>query len=161
MNLGLDARKRQQIVCGLNQYLANLQVLYIKIHNYHWNVVGCNFFDFHERLQEIYEYIADEIDKIAERIKMLGCMPIANLESALRVATIKGAPSTNFSAPTIAQSVIYDFTVIVNQIKKLSKFAGQNCDDYTAGLLSEASGFYEKYIWFFCAYLTPTCGPCS
>lgn len=161
MNLSLEATKTRQTVCGLNVYLANLQVLYIKIHNYHWNVVGCNFFEFHETLQVVYEFIAEEIDRIAERIKMLGYMPVANLENALRIATVKGAPSTNFSAPVIAQSVICDFTIIANQIREVAEIAGENNDEYTIALLSEALGFYEKYIWFFRAYLTRTYGPCS
>ncbi len=161
MNLGLDMAKTQQTVCGLNVYLANLQVLYIKVHNYHWNVVGCNFFDFHERLQLVYEFIAEEIDRIAERIKMLGYMPVSNLETAVQIATVKGAPGGSFSAPVIAQSLICDFMTVVNEIRRTAAIAGENNDEYTIVLLGEAIGFFEKYIWFFCAYLTPTCGPCS
>ena len=161
MDLGLNPVLTYQTACGLNAYLSNLQVLYIKAHNYHWNVVGCNFFEFHERLQKVYEFIAEEIDRVAERIKMLCYMPVANLENALCMATVKGAPSTCYSAPVIAQNVICDFLVVINQIRQIAELAGQNNDEYTVALLSEALGFYEKYVWFFRAYLTPACGPCS
>ncbi len=161
MDLGLNPAKTRQTVCGLNMYLANLQVMYIKVHNYHWNVVGCNFLDFHEELQEIYEFIAEEIDRVAERIKALGYMPVGNLENALRLATVKGAASMNYSAPMIARSMICDFSVVANQIRALASTAGENNDECTIAILSEGLCFYEKYMWFFRAYLTPTTGPCS
>lgn len=68
MNLGLNTPdKTQQSVSGLNVYLDNLRVMCTKLHNCHWNVVGFNFFEFHETLQEMYEFIAEKIDRIAER----------------------------------------------------------------------------------------------
>ena len=155
MDLGLNTKiKTQETIQGLNIYLANLLVLYTKLHNFHWNIVGVNFFDFHMKLQGMYEFIAEEIDRVAERILMLGYKPVANLESALRLATICEMPSIDFAAPIIAHGIICDFIVIVNQIRKLAEIAGQNYDEYTIVLLSEAIGFYEKNIWMFRAYLT-------
>ncbi|MFZ5987592.1 MAG: Dps family protein [Bacillota bacterium] len=158
MNLGLDPAKTQEVVCGLNLYLANLHVLYAKLHNYHWNVIGCNFFEFHEKLQELYEFVGEEIDRIAERILMLGYKPVASLCDALKIATVKEMPSVNYSAQTIACSVVNDFVMVVNQLRRVADIAGQMNDEYTIVLLGEAIGFYEKHIWMFRAYLIGCCG---
>lgn len=88
---------------------------------------------------------------------MLGYMPVANLEDALKMAAIKEAPSVNFSAHTIARSIISDFTIIINEIRRVSEIAGQSNDEYTVALLSESLGFFKKYTWFFRAYLTSAC----
>ena len=155
MDLGLkDEMLTKETVKGLNQYLANLHVLFTKLHNYHWNVVGSDFFTFHEKLQELYEFIGEEIDRVGERILMLGYKPIANLESALDKATIKEAPSVDFSAPKIARSVINDFLMVVKQIRDTAEIAGENNDEATSGLLGNAIAFFEKMIWMFRAYLT-------
>ena len=155
MDLGLkNEMLTKETVKGLNKYLANLHVLFTKLHNFHWNVVGSDFFVLHEKLQELYEFVGEEIDRIGERILMLDYKPVANLESALDLATIKEAPSINFSPSKIARNVINDFLMVVNQIRDTAEVAGENNDDYTSGLLSEAIGFYEKMIWMFRAYLT-------
>ncbi|MCF8010484.1 MAG: DNA starvation/stationary phase protection protein [Clostridiales bacterium] len=156
LDLGLESKaKTEETVNGLNLYLANLNVLYVKLHNFHWNVVGFNFFEMHEKLQELYEFVALELDRIAERILMLGYKPVASLEGALRLTTLKEAPSVDFSSVNVARAVIHDFTEVVKQIRKLAALAGENNDEYTIVLLGDAIGFYEKNIWMFRAYLTP------
>ena len=155
MDLGLkNEMLTRETLDGLNQYLANLHVLFTKLHNYHWNVVGSDFFTFHEQLEELYDFVGADIDRVGERILMLEGKPIANLESALDKATIKEAPSVNFSAPKIARSVINDFLIIVKQIRDTAEVAGDNNDQVTGGLLGDALAFYEKMIWMFRAYLT-------
>lgn len=155
MDLGLkDEMLTKETVKGLNQYLANLHVLFTKLHNYHWNVVGTDFFTFHEKLEELYDFVGAEIDRVGERILMLGYKPIANLEAALDKATIKEAPSVNFSAAKIARSVINDFMMIVKDIRDTAEVAGENNDEGTSGLLGDAIAFFEKMIWMFRAYLS-------
>ncbi len=154
MDLGLENRAlTKETVEGLNQYLANLFVLYAKLHNYHWNVVGMNFFDIHEKTEELYEFVDAEIDRIAERVLMLGCNPVASLEEALKLTTLEEAPSVDFLSKTIAKNVIKDFTKVLKEIRRVAGIAGENKDEYTIVLLGDAIGFFEKAIWMFSAYL--------
>lgn len=143
-----------KVACELNKYLANLHVLNTKIRNFHWNVVGSNFFDFHKKLDEIYESIGMEIDVIAERILMLGYKPIASLNTALQYSCIKEVKSVNHTPSSIAQSVVYDFSMLNEQVRHIAKVAGEINDEYTVTIIGDSMGFYEKNIWMFKAFLT-------
>lgn len=149
----MDSEKSRVIAKRLNRYLANIAVMYIKLHNYHWNVVGIGFFDFHEKLEELYNTTSEQLDMIAERIKMLEYYPLASMKEYIKVATIKEAPSEDINSSTIAQILINDFETILKDIRETAQLAGDNNDEYTIALLSEAIGFYEKNIWMFKAYL--------
>ena len=156
MDLGLkDREKTKKTVDGLNTYLSDLMVLFVKLHNYHWNIVGDDFFEFHEKLQELYEFVGEEIDRIGERILMLGYKPVGNLDTALRETTLNEANSVNISAGNISENVISDFSKVLRQIRDLAGLAGENNDEYTIVLLGDAIGFFEKNIWMFSAYLSP------
>lgn len=155
IDLGLESSvKTKETVEGLNVYLSNLFVLFAKLHNYHWNVVGPNFFEFHEKLQELYEFVTEEIDRIAERILMLGYKPVGSLEEALEFTTLCEAKNVDITAEPIAMSVIEDFAEVLRQIRKVAELAGENNDEYTIVLLGDAIGFFEKNIWMFRAFLT-------
>ena len=152
--IGLDLEKTKLIVEGMNRYLANLNVLYLKLHNFHWNVVGMGFFDLHEKTEGLYDAVAIELDEIAERILMLGFKPIASMYESSKLATIKEAPSVDINASTIASILIDDFVIILNELRRIDLIAKETTDEYTIGLLGDAMGFFEKNIWMFSAYLT-------
>lgn len=151
---GLKPEMTRCIVEGLSVYLANLNVLYVKLHNLHWNVVGVGFFDLHQKTAELYEAVAEKMDTTAERIKMLGCYPPASLCDYLQIATIKELPSEDMSTVCVAQILIEDFCMMLKLVRKLSGLVKETLDDCTAGMLADAMCFFEKYIWFFQAYLT-------
>ena len=75
----------------LNLYLANLNVLYRKIQNYHWNVTGTGFFAIHTKLEEYYDGINKQIDDVAERILSIGERPLGTMKNYLEITTIKEA----------------------------------------------------------------------
>uniref|UniRef100_UPI000B2A3799 Dps family protein n=1 Tax=Clostridium sp. NkU-1 TaxID=1095009 RepID=UPI000B2A3799 len=64
----------------LNEYLANQQVMYIKLHNLHWYVKGRSFFTLHAKLEELYDQTAQIMDEVAERLLALGGSPVASLK---------------------------------------------------------------------------------
>ncbi len=151
---GLDPEKVETLVECLNIYLANLNVLFIKLHNIHWNVIGVGFFDIHVKTEELYDFVADQLDKVAERIKALGCYPLASMEDYLEVATISELPSGNISTPCAAKIIVEDFCSMLSLVRKIDSVAKETLDECTIGLLVEAICFFEKYIWFFSAYLS-------
>ncbi len=151
-SLRLNPIEAKRAAEEMNKYLANLQVLFIKWHNLHWNVVGISFFDIHEKTEVLYEHVSEEIDLIAERIKMIGHFPVGSLSEALTLATITEVPSElEINGPTAASEVVKDMQVLINQLREID----ENVDNtYTGGLISDAIYYYEKQHWLFSAYLT-------
>lgn len=151
---GLNPETTCKVIEGLNIYLANLGVLHIKLHNIHWNVVDEGFFALHAKTQELYERVAAELDKTAERIKMLGEYPLASLQDYLDAASIEELPSDDISSRCAAQIIVEDFCRMLKLVRKLDCIAKETLDECTVSLLAEAMCFFEKNIWFFNAYLT-------
>jgi len=149
-----NPEKNSEVAEGLNVYLANLNVLYVKLHNIHWNVVGVGFFDIHKKTQELYEQVAEDVDAVAERIKMLGCCPLASMQDYLEAATICELPCEDMNGQCAAKLIIDDFCCLLRLVKKIDESANEICDDCTIALMSEARCFFEKQIWLLSAYLT-------
>lgn len=150
---GLDDDYAKKLSNLLNGYLANLHVVYMKLRNFHWNVVGVDFIDFHEKLQELYESVAEEIDFIAERIKQVGYYPLASMAEMLQYATLQEAPSMSYNTATIAYAVAEDFAETAKYLRMISREINGSTDEDTINHLGEALAFLEKYVWFFTAYL--------
>ena len=72
INIGISESHRKKIADELSKVLADTYMLYLKTHNYHWNVTGAHFHSLHEQFEEQYTELADAIDEIAERIRALG-----------------------------------------------------------------------------------------
>lgn len=72
INIGISEDHREAIADELSKVLADSYMLYLKTHNYHWNVTGELFHSLHEQFEEQYTELADAIDEIAERIRALG-----------------------------------------------------------------------------------------
>ena len=153
MKVGLNKEKSQEICQKLNLLLANLSVFYVKLHNYHWNVVGVGFFEIHTKLEELYNEAATEIDNVAERILTLEERPLATMKEYLEVASLKEVPSLPKKPSEIAKDVRNDFQTLLSDIREIIKAAEENQDDQTINLLNESIGNYEKHIWMFSAYL--------
>jgi starvation-inducible DNA-binding protein len=90
--------KSNKLIEMLNKNLSNLQVLYVKLHNYHWNVKGMNFKPIHEMTEAYYDYFAEQYDEVAERIVQLGGKPFATLQDYLKSSTIKEENKNEFDA---------------------------------------------------------------
>ncbi|MPM79340.1 DNA protection during starvation protein 2 [bioreactor metagenome] len=151
---GLKPEITRRVVEGLSVYLANLGILYVKLHNLHWNVVGGGFFDLHEKTGELYEAIAQQFDQVAERIKMLGCNPPASMSEYIEIGTIEELPSESFSTTCVAKIILDDFCCMLKLVRKIDAINKDTSDSCTAGLLADAICFFEKNIWFFKSYLT-------
>jgi len=72
MDIGIDVKHRQQIADGLSKVLADTYTLYLKTHNFHWNVTGPMFQTLHLMFEQHYNELALAVDALAERIRALG-----------------------------------------------------------------------------------------
>ena len=80
------SKNRTKSIEALNLYLANLNVLYRKVQNYHWNLIGKDFFEIHVKLEEYYTEINTQIDDVAENILAIGGRPLGTMKDYLNVA---------------------------------------------------------------------------
>ena len=85
----------------LNEFLADLNVFYRKLQNYHWNVQGKDFFQVHAKLEELYNEINEQIDEIAEHILILGGQPLGTVKDYLDISTIKEAENKKIKSAVI------------------------------------------------------------
>ena len=86
INIGMTEQQRQTIAQGLAKVLADTYTLYLKTHNYHWNVRGPMFHSLHTMFEQQYTELALAVDEVAERIRALGELApghTANLPNSL------------------------------------------------------------------------------
>ena len=81
----------KKIIDKLNVHLADWNVLYTKLHHYHWYVTGPHFLALHAKFEELYEFAATSLDEAAERILAIGGEPISSLKQYMEQATLKEA----------------------------------------------------------------------
>lgn len=152
VDVGLTASGTEEVATHLNKYLASLQVLYVKLHNYHWNVEGEHFFTLHEVLEGLYDSIAGEMDEVAERVLKIGYRPVGRMTDALDESAIKEAENTGIGGAAIAKRLVADYRTLIDQLRSLIDIAGKQGDEGTA---DEAVGFLkdkEKQVWMLTAF---------
>lgn len=92
----------------LNKYLADTGVMYIKLHNLHWNIYGMQFKGVHEYLEELYDAFTENMDAIAELIRMHNEYPAASLAAYLELSSIKELPSEKIEIKRALAVVLED-----------------------------------------------------
>lgn len=145
--------KSNNLIETLNKNLSNLLVLYVKLHNYHWNVKGMNFKSIHEMTEAFYDYFTEQYDEVAERIIQLGGKPFATLQDYLKNAVIKEEVKNEFDAKYIFNSILSDFELLNKEFVKISKLSGEAEDTTTATIADENVKWLEKQIWMIKASL--------
>lgn len=141
----------QQLVDALNKQLANWNVLYTKLHHYHWYVNGVNFFTLHEKFEEYYDEAASYIDEIAERVLTIKGKPLSSLKAYLETATIKEATGNESDHEMVVQ-LILDFQQIVNESNEIIEIAEETEDQPTSDLFIGIKASLEKHIWMLEAF---------
>ena len=138
----------KELLKNLNKYLSNLGVLYIKLHNLHWNVVGINFKATHEYFETLYDGISESLDSVAEVIKMHEGTPLASLKTYLELSTIEEIPSVEVDNKTSLKIVLEDFIKMKSLVEEIRKEADKE-DLYDIVTLVEGElEQYNKSIWF-------------
>ncbi|SHM63492.1 starvation-inducible DNA-binding protein [Anaerosporobacter mobilis DSM 15930] len=136
-----------ELLKELNEFLADLNVLYRKLQNYHWNVKGKNFFVLHSKLEEYYNGVNSEIDEIAEKILMLGGQPLGTMKDYLEISKIKEAENVKISGKEVLKNVLEDF----GYVKKKAEFIKVKAEEASAVIISsymdEVIEDYSKAYW--------------
>ena len=132
----------------LKPLLADLFMVYTKLRNYHWNVEGVYFYQLHQLFEKLFNEFADDIDEVAERIRILGVKAPGTLHEYINLAKVKELPGEYPDANEMIRNIINDFEYLKLELNKLAK-RSQNLfeDEVSAGLLYELVGKYEKHLW--------------
>ena len=118
VKLGYTHLDTAEIVTALNKLLASYHIHYQKLRNYHWSVIGPDFFDLHEKFEEQYNVVQVNIDDIAERIRVFGKKPTGTLKECLEQSLIveTTAPLTGSE---MLHEVLEDFEILLNQMNEV------------------------------------------
>lgn len=142
---------KTNVVEVLNKQVANWNVLYVKLHNYHWYVTGPHFFTLHEKFEEFYNEAGTYIDELAERILALEGKPLATMKEYLATSTVIEGTSKE-SAEEMVQILVNDFLHLF-KLKEGMEVADEADDETSADMLLAIHTTLEQHVWMLSAFL--------
>ena len=137
----------EKTVDDLNLLLADLNVFYRKLQNYHWNIKGKDFFVFHAKLEEYYDKINEQIDEIAEHILMLGKQPLGTMKDYLEKTCIEEAKDEKVEHDVVFNNVIKDYETLLKKVTEIKKEADEQNLYATSSLMDDYILEYSKNLW--------------
>ncbi len=146
IDIGIDDRSREDIAAGLSRLLADTYTLYLKTHNFHWNVTGPMFNTLHLMFEQQYTELATAVDEIAERIRALGEPAPGSYSRYAELSTIReenGVPS----AEDMIRQLVADQEAVVRTARSVFPAAEAASDEPTADLLTQRMQVHEKTAW--------------
>lgn len=149
--LNIDNQKVLPVVTELNVLLADYQIYYQKLRNFHWNVLGKNFFDLHNKFEEMYNDTKTKIDEVAERIVTLKYHPISKLSDYIEISTIKES-SPLLTDEEMVTEIMNDHKIILDQLDKVIDRANKAKDEGTIDMIGAYIRELEKSTWMLNAW---------
>ncbi|GAC1605433.1 MAG: Dps family protein [Myxococcales bacterium] len=146
MDIGISEQDRRKIADGLSRLLADTYTLYLKTHNFHWNVTGPMFQTLHLMFEQQYGELALAVDLIAERIRALGVPAPATYSQFSKLSSIKETEDVPEAEEMIRQLVNGQETVVKTARSIFPVVEGAN-DEPTADLLTQRMQVHEKTAW--------------
>lgn len=146
INIGIDENQRQEIAEGLSRLLADTYTLYLKTHNYHWNVVGPMFNTLHLMFETQYNELALAVDEIAERIRALGVRAPGSYREYAELSSI-AEDSDSPDATTMIQRLVDGQEAVARTARSIFPTAEAANDEPTADLLTQRMQVHEKTAW--------------
>ncbi|MBV7268259.1 Dps family protein [Winogradskyella luteola] len=153
--LNIKDEKLLPTVVELNTLLADYHIYYQNLRNFHWNILGENFFELHEKFEELYTDARVKIDEIAERILTLRYHPMSNLKDYLRTASIDEAAS-KLTDKEMVNIVLDNHSNLLKQMSKVINKAEKANDEGTIDLIGAYIRELEKSSWMLDAFSKET-----
>lgn len=150
--LGLNNDYAKKAVEKFNVFLSNVQVFYMNAREFHWNIVGSQFFMLHAKFEELYDNLNEKADEIAESILMLEGTPVHAFSKYLELATIKETENVSSTKETVTE-VLNTIKQLLKEEREIVSFASEAGDDGTVDLLTGYIDEQEKDIWMYSAVL--------
>lgn len=146
INIGINEHDRQDIADGLSKLLADTYTLYLKTHNFHWNVTGPMFQTLHLMFETQYTELALAVDLIAERIRSLGVYAPGTYKQFAALSSVKeedGIPK----AQEMIRLLVEGQESVVRTARSLYEVVEKANDEATADLLTQRIQLHEKTAW--------------
>lgn len=146
INIGISEEMRRDIGEGLSRLLADTYTLYLKTHNFHWNVTGPLFNSLHLMFEEQYNELAMAVDAIAERIRTLGFPAPGSYAQFGELTSIReetGVPS----AEEMIRQLVDDQETLVRTARSIFPVVEKANDQPSADLLTQRMQVHEKTAW--------------
>jgi starvation-inducible DNA-binding protein len=137
----------------INQYIADLAIFIIKLHNLHWNVRGRHFVEIHEYTEKLYNRFFIMYDEFAEVLKAKNESVFGSMADYLRIGTLKEVTATEFSDSVALDIIKNDLEMLLMTVTNLRQVAQQTSDFSCAVLADQEIQYIEKQLWFINATL--------
>lgn len=146
INIGITETDRQAIATGLSHLLADTYTLYLKTHNFHWNVTGPMFQTLHLLFETQYTELALAVDLIAERIRSLGFPAPGTYQEFAELSSIPEATGVP-TAEEMIRLLVEGQEAVVRTARSIFPIVDQAHDEPTADLLTQRMQVHEKNAW--------------
>jgi starvation-inducible DNA-binding protein len=146
IDIGIAEGERKAIAEGLSHLLADTYTLYLKTHNFHWNVTGPMFNTLHLMFEQQYTELAQAVDLIAERIRALGFPAPGSYGQYAKLSSIKeeeGVPAAN----EMIRQLVAGQEAVARTARKVFPTVDKANDEPTADLLTQRMQVHEKNAW--------------
>ena len=146
IDIGIEAGARAEIASGVSRVLADSYSLYLKTHNFHWNVTGPMFNTLHAMFEEQYTELATAVDELAERIRALGERAPGSYSEYQQLTSIPeevGSPE----ATVMIRQLVEGHEAVARTAREAFTLADQAHDEPTADLLTQRMQVHEKTAW--------------
>jgi starvation-inducible DNA-binding protein len=144
--------REKPVIDALNRLLADSYTLYLKTHNFHWNVSGPMFTTLHTLFETEYTELALAVDEIAERLRALGAYAPGSYVEFGRITAIKEAVGVP-PATEMVRQLVHDQVLVAQAAQAVIKAAQRAGDDATADLAVRRTQVHEKNAWMLRSHL--------
>lgn len=155
MGIKTDAaldRNTEQTARSLSQLLADTYVTYLKTQNCHWNIIDPRFHFLHEFFEELYKELAESVDEIAERMRMLQHHSPGSMRQFLELTTLEEIDA-ELPGDQMIHELCSDREKLIAFIRQKIEEASQAGDEGTADLLVQQLRMHEKAAWMLRSHL--------
>lgn len=146
IDIGIKDQDRAAIAQGLSKLLADSYTLYLKTHNFHWNVTGPMFNTLHLMFETQYTELATAVDLIAERIRALGHPAPGSYAEFARLSSIKDAQGVP-KAEDMIRELVEGQEAVVRTARAAFPIVEKASDEPSADLLTQRMQMHEKNAW--------------
>ena len=147
IDTGIEPKAREQVARSLSGMLADTYTLYLKTHNYHWNVTGPMFDTLHKMFEEQYNEQWVAVDELAERIRALGHPAPGSYGAYSKLAKVKDAGDEIPAAKEMIGKLVEDHETVVRTAREVLRTSEKAGDDVTADLVTGRMRVHEKTAW--------------
>jgi len=146
IDIGINEKDRAEIAQGLSRLLADTYTLYLKTHNFHWNVKGPMFQTLHLMFETQYNELALAVDMIAERIRALDFPAPGTYREFGKLTSIKESEGVPVARDMIRQ-LVDGQEAVARTARSLFPVVDRASDEPTADLLTQRLQVHEKAAW--------------